>query len=919
VALETYRKKRQFNVTPEPRGRKGRAGGHRYVIQKHAARRLHYDLRLELDGVMKSWAVTRGPSLDPNEKRLAVHVEDHPVEYNAFEGTIPEGEYGGGTVMIWDRGGWSPEGDPHRGLAKGHLIFDLDGDKLHGRWHLVRMRARAGDRHDNWLLIKGKDEAARGPRDKDILEEQPRSATTGRTIEEIAAGKGGKKRVWHSNRAADAKAQKPEDKAAFKQKIAKIAAEQQTKAKPSSRRPTKTKPAARPGVEAKPSAQRAGRKRGGNGNASRPTKSKPQPPPKFVPLSLATLYDKAPSGSDWLHEIKFDGYRTEARLDSGDVQLLTRKQQNWTHRFPPVAEAVAALPATTALLDGEIVVEGDNGISNFSLLQTDLKDGRTDRFVYYVFDLLHLDGRDLTREPLTERKAVLARLLKGLGKGGVIRYTDDFDEAGPVVLRHACEMGLEGIVSKRRSAPYRSGRTDNFVKSKCHGREEFVVAGYVPATALPRAIGALIVATHQDGELRYAGRVGTGYTQKMAHELFKRLEPSRIARRPVDLPADEKRKDVVWVEPTLVIETEFAGVTHGGVLRQASFKGIREDKAAGDVVRETPAPQPSASASQAQPARNSPRTAKASVTTAKQDDKTNQTKNKKDDGAGGIERQLTHPDRIYWPDVGVTKKDLAEYYVSVWDWIKPQIRGRALSLVRAPEGVGGETFFQKHIAANVKSSPLRRAVAGKDHDVIAVDTLDDLVALVQSGTLEIHVRGSRLDSLETCDRIVFDLDPGEGLAWPQIVAAAREVRDRLKAEKLESFVKLSGGKGIHVVLPIADADWEAAKLYSQSIATRMAADSPKLYLAKMTKSLRAGRVFIDYFRNSREATSIAAYSTRARAGAPVSAPVAWERLSRTNGGNDFSVLDLKRRLKDDAWAEIGKVRQKLPPLSKRQR
>ena len=902
VALETYRKKRKFGVTPEPRGRKGPGGGHHYVIQKHAARRLHYDLRLELDGVMKSWAVTRGPSLDPNEKRLAVQVEDHPIEYNAFEGTIPGGEYGGGTVMIWDRGSWSPEGDPHQGLAKGHLIFDLDGEKLHGRWHLVRMRARRGDRHDNWLLIKGKDEAARGPRDKDILEEQSRSVTTGRSIEEIAAGKGGKKRVWHSNRAEGSKS---DDQASFKQRIAKIAAKSAT------RREAKTKAPSQSRTKTAPAARSRNAKRSGNAEASRPAKSKPQSPPKFVPLSLATLYDKPPSGPDWLHEIKFDGYRAEARLDSGDVQLLTRKQQNWTHRFAPVAEAVAALAARTALLDGEIVVEDDNGISNFSLLQTDLKDGRTDRFVYYVFDLLHLDGRDLTGEPLTERKAALARLLKGYGKTGVIRYTDDFDESGPVILRHACEMGLEGIVSKRRSAAYRSGRTDNFVKSKCHGREEFIVAGYVPATAMPRAIGALIVATHENGELRYAGRVGTGYTHKMAHDLFKRLDPLRVAGRPVELPPDEKRKDVVWVEPKLVVETEFAGVTHGGVLRQASFKGIREDKTASEVVREVPVSRPAPSAVQAQPARNSAPAVKASPATAK--------KNKKDQNADGVERHLTHPDRIYWPDVGVTKKDLADYYVSVWDWIKPQIRGRALSLVRAPEGVGGETFFQKHIAANVKSSPLRRAVAGKDHDVIAVETLDDLIALVQSGALEIHVRGSRLDSLETCDRIVFDLDPGEGVAWPQIIAAAREVRERLKAQKLESFVKLSGGKGIHVVLPIADADWEEAKLYSQSITVRMAADSPKLYLAKMTKSLRAGRVFIDYFRNSREATSIAAYSTRARAGAPVSAPVSWERLSRTTGGNDFSVLDLKKRLKDDAWAEIGKVRQKLPPLSKRQR
>jgi bifunctional non-homologous end joining protein LigD len=887
VALETYRKKRQFGVTPEPRGRTGRSSGHRYVIQKHAARRLHYDLRLELDGVMKSWAVTRGPSLDPNDKRLAVHVEDHPIDYNSFEGTIPEGEYGGGTVMIWDRGTWTPEGDPHAGYAKGHLIFDLHGEKLHGRWHLVRMRPRAGERHENWLLIKGKDEEARGPRGKDILEEKSRSVVTDRTIEEIAAGKGGKKRVWHSNRAEGSA--NVEDKAAFKQKIKKIA----------------VKRAAPPRAKAKSAARSTDRKRDNNTKSAASSKSNL---PEFVPLSLATLNDKPPSSRDWLHEIKFDGYRLEARLDHSEVQLLTRKRQNWTRRFRPVADAVAMLPATTALLDGEVVVEDDNGVSSFSLLQTDLKDGRNDRFAYYVFDLLHLDGRDLTGAPLLERKAALGRLLKGTGNRGVIRYTADFDEAGPVILRHACEMGLEGIVSKRRNAPYRSDRTDNFVKTKCHGRQEFIVAGYTPSAAMPRAIGALTVAVHEDGELRYAGRVGTGYTQKMAHDLFKRLEPLRIERRTIALPPDERRKDVVWVEPKLVVDAEFAGVTHGGVLRQASFKGIREDKTAKEVVREAAGPRP---ASPGQPARRSVRTATTGVPATK--------KSNKGKSAEGTALRLTHPDRVYWPDAGVTKKNLADYYVAVWDWIKPHILGRALSLVRAPEGITGETFFQKHIAANVKSSPLRHAVPGKDHDVIAIETVDDLVALVQSAALEIHVRGSRLDSLERCDRIVFDLDPGAGVAWPAMIAAAREIRERLMAEKIESFVKLTGGKGIHVVAPIADADWDTAKLFTQRVAASMSADSPTRYLAKMTKALRQGRVFIDYFRNSRDATSIAPYSTRARPGAPVSAPVTWEQLARTTGGNDFTLLDLKKRLKEDAWAEIGKVRQKLPEVRKGRR
>ena len=913
MALEIYRKKRQFGVTPEPRGRKSQGGGHRFVIQKHAARRLHYDFRLELDGVMKSWAVTRGPSLNPGDKRLAVHVEDHPIEYNAFEGTIPKGEYGGGTVMIWDRGTWTPEGDPHKGFAKGHLVFDLHGEKLHGRWHLVRIRGRDNERRDNWLLIKGKDDEARGPRDENILEEKPLSVTTGRSIEEIAAGQGGKKRVWHSNRSSEPKSAKSEDRASFTQRIRDIAA-----TRPAAKRAAKL--SARPRTKTKAAARKTLRK------SSESAKQKPGPGksklPDFVPLSLATLYEQPPNGANWLHEIKFDGYRLEARLDRGKVRLLTRKQQDWTHRFRSVAAAVAALPADSTLLDGEVVVEDEHGVSSFSLLQTDLKEGR-DRFVYYVFDLLYLDGRDLTGEPLVERKAALAQLLKGSSKIGPIRYTDHFGEGGPLVLKKACEIGLEGIISKLRDAAYRSGRSENFIKSKCRGEQEFIVAGYTPATALPNAVGALTVAVHEDGELRYAGRVGTGYTQKMARELFSRLKPLQTERQPVELPPDERRKDVVWVKPQLVIEAEFAGVTHGGVLRQASFKGIREDKPAAEVVREVPVAR--AAAAQRDIARKSAKPAAAEATVSKTSSSAAKPPAKnpgaaragKDAEVAGV--RLTHPDRVYWTDVGMTKQDLADYYVDVWDWMKPHILNRALSLVRAPEGVGGETFFQKHIAANIKSSPLRREVPGKDHDVIAVETIGDLIALVQSGALEIHVRGSRLDSLETCDRIVFDLDPGEGVPWPRIVAAARETRERLNAEKLESFVKLSGGKGIHVEVPIADADWDTTKNFCERIAAGMAADSPKLYLAMMTKALRSGRVFIDYFRNSREATSIAPYSTRARPGAPVSAPLTWERLLRTTGGNDFTLRDLRKRLKDDAWAGIGKVRQKLPDASKRRR
>jgi bifunctional non-homologous end joining protein LigD len=888
VALETYRKKRKFDVTAEPRGHKARAGGHRYVIQKHDATRLHYDLRLELDGVMKSWAVTRGPSLDPADKRLAVHVEDHPIEYNSFEGTIPQGEYGGGTVMIWDRGRWTPDGDPHKGYAKGHLDFTLEGEKLHGRWHLVRMRARQGDRHENWLLIKGKDEWARTGRKADIGEAEPLSAASGRTMEEIAGGKG-KKRIWHSNR-DEKKAKKtsatpqPQSQAEFKAQLRALAG---------AKRVAKTKSRAKAAVAAIARKTSGPAARGGGKSARKDSRL-----PDFVPPSLATPRDAAPSGRDWLHEIKFDGYRIEARLDKGlahgKVKLLTRKALDWTRRFGRIAEAVAALPAQTALLDGELVVEDGKGVSSFSMLQTDLKDGRGDRFVYWVFDLLYLDGRNLTGAQLVERKAALAKLLKGQSRTGPIRYADHLGEDGAVIFKHACEMNLEGIVSKLRDAPYRSGRSENFVKTKCHNAQEVVVAGFSPSNAMAKAVGALTVAFHENGELRYAGRVGTGYTRQTARELWKLLEPLRTDRAPVTLPPDERRKNVIWVKPQVVVEAEFRGVTHDGLLRQASFKGLREDKPAREVVREVAVP-----AARHQPVRKSPPKPAAPARA----------------GNAGVDIanvRLTHPDKVYWPDAGVTKADLAQYYVDVWKFMAPHVIDRPLAIVRGPDGTAGEIFFQKHIAANIRQSPLRHAVAAKEHDVIAVEKLDDVIALVQSGALEIHARGSKLEKLEVCDRLVFDLDPGEGVSWKAIVAAAQEVRDRLNAEKLKSFAKLSGGKGIHVVVPIDGADWDAVKAFTARIAATMAADSPKLYLAKMTKAERKGRIFIDYLRNTREATSVAAYSSRARAGAPVSVPVSWQALPRTTGGNQFTVQNLKKHLRNDAWAEIGNVRQKLP-------
>ena len=904
MGLQVYRKKRKFDVTPEPRGAAARTKGNQFVIQKHAARRLHYDLRLELDGVMKSWAVTRGPSLVPGEKRLAIHVEDHPIEYNTFEGTIPQGEYGGGTVMIWDRGRWYPEGDPHAGLKKGHLDFRLEGEKLHGRWHLVRMHGRAGEKKEPWLLIKSNDEAARSAKDPDILEDEPLSVVSGRSIPQIAEGKG-RKRVWHSNRSV-----KENVKAGA------------TKRNGSAARATAGKAASTRARSPRSATSKESRKKSGAKSKGRDKESRPHgaPLPDFVPPSLATLRATAPNGEGWVHEIKFDGYRIQARLDHGEVRLLTRKGLDWTSKFPNIADAVAKLSARTALIDGEIVVEDENGTSSFSGLQAALKAGERDRFVYYVFDVLHLDGRDLTELPLIERKAELARLV-GTSQRGPIRYSEHFADEGSVVHRHACELSLEGIVSKRQDAPYRSGRSETFIKTKCANAQEFVVGGYSPSTVLPRAVGALVVGYYDHGRLIYAGRIGTGYTRGVARDLWKRLHPLEIDEPPFDqIPRTEaRRRDVHWVEPKTVIEAQFRGWTADGLVRQAAFKGVREDKPPREVFREMPVVTKTKTSDMSKP-RIAAKAAKAMTRTSKPRPsarKTSSGSRAKPRTDGGV--RFTHPDRVYWVDVGVTKQDLADYYRSVWDWMAPQVVGRPLALVRCPEGTKGQCFFQKHASAGLSEKNLHTAIDSKGRQIMAVEDLDGLLSLVQAGVLEVHVRGSTIDHLDVCDRIVFDIDPGDGVGWPAVVAAARDVRERLAAIELESFVKLTGGKGLHVVLPIDGADWDAAKNFAQAVALAMNADDPERYVAKITKSLRKGKIFVDYLRNSLEQTSVAAYSSRAREGAPVSVPVTWEELGRTKGGNQYTVINLGMRLaglKQDPWKDIGRVKQKLPDLRK---
>jgi bifunctional non-homologous end joining protein LigD len=645
-----------------------------------------------------------------------------------------------------------------------------------------------------------------------------------------------------------------------------------------------------------------------------------------VPPSLATLQAQAPTGEGWVHEIKFDGYRMQARRDGGEVRLLTRKGLNWTSRFPNIGSAVARLPARTALIDGEIVIEDENGISTFSGLQAALKTGERERFIYYVFDLLHRDGRDLTGLPLIERKAELARLI---GKQrGAIRYSEHFEGDGALVLRRACEISLEGIVSKRVDAPYRSGRSETFIKTKCSNAQEFVVGGYSASTALPRAVGALVVGYYDDGRLIYAGRVGTGFTQALAREVWRRLHAIEIDKPPFDQipPSEARRRDIVWVEPKIVIEAHLRGWTADALVRQAAFKGVREDKPPHEVVREVPTVSKDRASSSRQV------TSKVAAKAATGISKTSSTKATAsatetasagaNRGSTGADLRFTHPDRVYWVDVGITKQGLADYYRSVWDLMAPQLIDRPLALVRCPDGTTGECFFQKHASAGLTEKNLRTVVDKKKRQVLAVEDLNGLLSLVQAGVLEVHVRGSLIDRLEVCDRIVFDIDPGEGVAWSEVVAAARDVRERLAAVDLDSFVKLSGGKGLHVVLPIAGADWDTTKSFAQAVALAMTGDSPERYVAKITKSLRKGKIFVDYMRNSLEQTSIAAYSTRARPGAPVSVPVSWEELGRTKAGNQYTVLNLGKRLasvKRDPWKDIGRVKQELPDLRVRSR
>lgn len=856
--LGRYRDKRDFAASPEPQGRpagprkraKAASARLRFCVQKHAARRLHYDLRLELDGVLLSWAVTRGPSLVPGEKRLAVHTEDHPLDYLTFEGLIPEGSYGGGAMIVWDEGAWEPEGDPRRDLERGRLTFTLKGTRLGGRWHLVRTGAgkeRRASAKENWLLIKSDDEAARAADDGDILAEETASIRSGRTIDDLKSGD--VRRADWDAKIADPKARPSAEK---------------KKAERTVRSPE-------PGPGDIPGAKKAAL-------------------PAFVPPCLATLSDKAPSGARWLHEIKFDGYRLQARIQGGKATLLTRKGLDWTAKFGALAEALAALDLGAALIDGEAVVEDAHGVSDFSALQAALKAGDTSRIVFHAFDLLHLDGVDLAGAPLAERKRLLALLLDDAPAGGTVRLSEHIVGDGEAMKRHACRIGLEGIVSKRADRPYSSGRSGDWLKTKCSARQEFVIAGYVPATSLRKAVGSLVLGVYEGDDLVHVGRVGTGFTEREARTLYEAIEAVHADGPPFAAPLPRAAAAKVrWARPELVAEIELRGWTADGLLRHASYKGLREDKDPREVAREAPAPTP--------PAKGRTRVAKSA------------------EPAGtyaGI--TLTSPDRILWEGQGVTKQGLADFYTEIADWILPEIENRPLALIRCPSGAEKECFFAKHPWKGMDKSVLTPTIG--DDAVIAVRDLRGLMTLVQFGVLEIHPWGSTLTDPEKPDRLVFDLDPGEGVGFPEVIAAAQAVRERLTADKLESFVKTTGGKGLHVVVPIAPkAGWDEAKAYTAGVASAMAKDDPAHYTDTLAKSARKGRIFVDYLRNGRGATAVAAYSTRARPGAPVATPLFWEELGPEIAPNHFTVDNLPTRLahlKRDPWEGIRTLKQALP-------
>ncbi|QIQ85372.1 DNA ligase D [Erythrobacter sp.] len=823
-ALAEYNTRRDFEATPEPAGEPGKSGGNSFMVQKHDATRLHWDLRLEMDGVLKSWALAKGPSLDPATKRLAVRTEDHPLSYATFEGTIPKDQYGGGTVMLWDRGTWAAvEGKSASDIDKGHLHFCLEGERMKGEWLLIRLKPKGNEKRENWLLRKLDDEFTGGT--DELVERELTSIATGRSMAEIAAGK-----------------------ATGEQKNDSVLA--------------RMKP-----------------KRGGGARKAR----KSAPLPSFRKPQLATLVDEVPAGNRWMHEIKFDGYRALVAAKGDEVRVFTRSGKDWTDKFAPLARAFADLDLPSCLIDGEIVACDRHGNPDFSTLQSVLKrghgsQGQGDAIDFHAFDLLEAEGEDLAGEPNVERKERLEALLKSAEPP--IHVADHVIGSGEKLFSAMCDAGQEGIISKAIDAPYRSSRSKAWVKVKCTRRQEFVVIGWKPSKAKGRPFASLLMAQFENGELVYKGNVGTGFDGDDFDALSGKLK--RLERKTPPAEVEKaKARGVRWVTPKLVAEVAFAEFTADGNIRHGSYLGLREDKEAKDVTPERPASAP------AEP-----------------------------DAV-----KISSRDRVIFPGSGATKGDLADYYEAIAPIMLPFAANRPVSLVRCPQGRAKKCFFQKHDTGGFGDAVRRVPIHEKDGDLedyLYVDDARGILQCVQMGTIEFHGWGSRTSDVEAPERMVFDLDPDEGLDFADVKSAARDIRDRLADLGLTSFAMLSGGKGVHVVVPLlAGHSWEAHKDFSRRFSEALSLAQPDRFTATMSKAKRKGKIFIDWLRNQRGATAILPYSARAREGAPVAAPLGWNELREADSARAFTIADADRLLKRARGKTLsgwGFAEQRLPDL-----
>jgi bifunctional non-homologous end joining protein LigD len=917
--LSTYRAMRDFTRTAEPSGKlpARKSGRLRFVIQKHAARRLHYDLRLEVDGVFKSWAVTRGPSVAPQDKRLAVEVEDHPLDYGDFEGAIPHGQYGGGTVQLWDRGYWTPVGERSAAeqLRKGELKFSLDGERLHGAWVLVRMKGdRYGGKRTNWLLIKQRDARAGDQKTTEAMLAEDRSIASGREMADIAAGKGRgpKPFMLATSRRA------PRD-AIWRSRDTFFDGSAPSTSSRSRKRASvgKKKMAARP--------------RGRDGVKARKTV------PAFIAPELCKLLERPPGDGGWGHEVKLDGYRMQLRVAAGAVSLKTRKGLDWTAKFEAIATAAEALP--DCLIDGEVVALDDHGAPDFAALQAALSDGQSNRLIYFAFDLLHASGEDLRKRPLSERKALLKALLAEHDQDAArIRYVEHFETAGDAVLKSACRMNLEGIISKRLDSPYVSGRTGDWTKTKCRAGHEVVIGGW---THQGGNLRSLLVGVHRSGHLVYVGRVGTGFGRDKLKRLAPRLKALTTERSPfTGENAPRKDADVRWVKPSLVAEIEFAGWTGGGQVRQAAFKGLREDKPAREIEAETAAkpedaelsePQrgagrrtSSAVSSDASRGAFRSRTARGAHAQRRAADEEANASDQTNSGASVVMGvPISKPDKELWPrsreNAPLTKLDLARYYESIGERLMLHIRGRPCSIIRAPDGINGERFFQRHAMRGTSNLITLKKVAGDRKPYVQIDRIEALAALAQIAAVELHPWNCQPERPDIPGRLVFDLDPSPDVDFDEVIAAAKEMKERLETLGLVTFCKTTGGKGLHVVTPLAQPrkgslHWPEAKGFAQAVCAQMAQDSPDRYVLNMSKKQRVGRIFLDYLRNDRMSTAVAPFSPRAREGAPVSMPLTWSQVRASLDPRRYTMRTAPALIaRGTAWEEYCDSERPLEP------